>query len=179
MKLSPQEIEFAYPKLLVEDYDRMVRRGLEIAETSSLLVVTTTDTPDLELFRDITELFKTVQIPTTSENESVDFWMSVKYDYSLWVDRTITWINTDGILNSLGWMEYLEAHSISGILRNRRFQAIQAWLLDTDTLKEIGEHIDWDVGNLPMKIKSDQSMIRMESSLGKGSWINPSLVGLL
>lgn len=176
MKLSSDEVNFAYPKLLVEDYDRMVRRGLEIAETSSLLVITTTETPDLELFRDITELFKESRISTPPENESVSFWESVEYDYALWIDRTVVWLNIDGLLNSLGWMEYLKAHSISGMVRNRRFQIIQSWHLVCD---EVGEPIDWDVGNLPMKIRSDQSIIRIESQLDGGSWVNPSLVGLV
>jgi len=169
MRLTPTEIDLLYPKICLKEYEDKIRTGLQIAEKSSVLVYTNTTTPDLELIQDLTEVFQASALtfvePTTQQ-----------YDYLLKLDRSVVYVNVDGILNTLGWLEELNAVTLYGTLRNRRNEIVNYGNFETEFN---GDRIDWHVGNLPMEVDVWSPHLSVSRACLGNTYLNPSLVGLL
>lgn len=169
MKLTKTEIDHLYPKLNLSDYERSIRSGFEIAEKSSLLVWSTTKTPDLELIQDLTEVFKTSRLTTEEPRD----WQE---DFLLKLDKSVVFCAVDGILNSIGWSREINWGTFYGTLRNRRFEIVNRGRFNT---RFQGDSIEWNVGNFPMPVVYWGTELYLLRKEGIGDLVNPSLVGLL
>jgi hypothetical protein len=168
MNLTTQEINNLYPKLLVKEYESKIRIGFTEAQKLQFR---------LYAIFDGRINFNTFKITFPQSNIVNKIPDSFEEDYLIIIDQTISYTNIDGLLNSIGWLTYLNCSTIYGSIRNRHHDIVCYGDFDTEFQ---GQRINWGVGNYPLRVKSWDNHLVLKRKGGDGtSYFNPSWIGYL
>ena len=174
MKLNEWDYSVLYPQFNQKEYEFHIRAGRKIAKEKSCLIYSRGQLPS-DLLLATQELFN-----FSGHRANINSDVVAEFDLCLCVDCRLRWWHTDGILNSLGWMQELSASTIVGLVLQKSFGKARVLNYPRFTTEFQGDKFHWQVGDLPMKVRSWNNLICLyDLKFDNEAFLNPSLVGLV
>lgn len=174
MKLNEWDYSVLYPQFNQKEYEFHIRAGRKIAKEKSCLIYSRGQLPS-DLLLATQELFN-----YSEHRGNIDSNLIAKFDLCLCVDHRLRWWNTDGILNSLGWMKELSTSTIVGLVLQKSLGKARVLNYPRFATEFQGDKFHWRVGDLPMRVCSWNNLIALyDLKKDSEAYFNPSLVGLV
>lgn len=173
-KLSSWDTNVLYPFSYHDIYEQKIREGRTLAKTKSCLIYSRGKLDSYQL-QNTQELWIYSEYRGNINSDIVS-----KFDMCLCVDARLRWWHTDGILNSLGWMQELSASTIVGLVLQKSLGKTRVLNYPRFTTEFQGDKFHWRAGDLPMRICSWNNLIALyDLKQDSEAYLNPSLVGLV